>query len=238
MVFIQSDEEKRIAHHFDCSCALYGAIESIQDYKLVDINEISSGKYDMFIRRNLFVGSTEFMQEVFSRVNLNNVKLPLNSNRKSVIMTLKEAHEKVYSGEKLFIKPTSIKLFTGLVLDGSQYSCLSKLPDDTEVMVYEPFKEVIESEWRIYVNNNKIIDSRNYSGDFKINPDYGYCENVIKTTCADFPVAYTVDIGILSNSENVVIEFNDMWAIGNYGVPNEIYLKLLKQRYFEIINNA
>ena len=48
---------------------------------------------------------------------------------------------------------------------------------------------------------------------------------------------YTVDIGILENDENVVIEFNDMWAIGNYGIPNDIYLRALKGRYFEIINN-
>jgi hypothetical protein len=33
-----------------------------------------------------------------------------------------------------------------------------------------------------------------------------------------------------------VVEFNDMWAIGNYGVPNDLYVKALRDRYFEIIN--
>jgi hypothetical protein len=35
--------------------------------------------------------------------------------------------------------------------------------------------------------------------------------------------------------ENVIIEYNDMWAIGNYGMPNDLYLQLLKDRYFEIV---
>ena len=31
------------------------------------------------------------------------------------------------------------------------------------------------------------------------------------------------------------VESNDMWAIGNYGRPNDIYIRLLRDRYFEII---
>lgn len=51
----------------------------------------------------------------------------------------------------------------------------------------------------------------------------------------DFPKSYTIDVGILEDGENVVIEFNDMWGIGNYGVDNHTYLRLLKSRYFEIM---
>lgn len=42
----------------------------------------------------------------------------MNSNRESELITLGEAHERVSKGETLFIKPTELKLFTGLVLDG------------------------------------------------------------------------------------------------------------------------
>jgi len=54
----------------------------------------------------------------------------------------------------------------------------------------------------------------------------------------NFPISYTIDIGVLENGENVVIEFNDMWAIGNYGMDNSDYLSLLRQRYFEIIRQC
>jgi hypothetical protein len=57
-------------------------------------------------------------------------------------------------------------------------------------------------------------------------------------------MAYTIDVGILSSipfgsseRENVIIEFNDMWAIGNYGMENKRYLRMLVDRYFEIIKS-
>ncbi len=235
MVYIQSNKERTLAEHFDCSCALYGAIDSNLDYRLTSYEEVISGKFDMIIKKHLFVGSTEFMKEVFKRIELNDVRLPMNSNRICEIITLDEAHNIVKSGRNIFIKPIEIKLFTGFVLDDFQYTCLNNLPGDTKVMSYEPFKEVIESEWRIYIHNNKMIDSRNYAGEFIINPDYKYVNEVIKNNRNIFPCAYTIDIGILKSGENVVIEYNDMWAIGNYGIPNDLYLKLLRDRYFEIV---
>lgn len=148
-------------------------------------------------------------------------------------MTLKEAHD-VSINESIFIKPLEIKLFTGFVMDGMQHSSIAGLPEDTIVIAYEVI-ENIESEWRIYVREGSIIDSRNYSGDFMISPDYEYVLSVIKSN-KDFPSSYTIDIGILGDGDNCVIEFNDMWAIGNYGVPNDIYLRMLKKRYFEIMS--
>lgn len=235
MIYIQSDSDKKMPHHFDCACALYGTIESALDYMLITMEEVSSGKFDNLIRRNLFVGSVEFMTEVFKRIGISNVRLPENSNRESSIITLKEAHQRVSLGEKLFVKPLEIKLFTGLVLDGMTYTCLKNLPDETMLISYSPFESKIESEWRIYVHNHKMIDSRNYSGEFKISPDYNYIEGVILSNKDRFPQSYVIDIGILKNEKNVVIEYNDMWAIGNYGIPNDIYLRMLKDRYFEII---
>ncbi len=237
MIYIQSNNERTLAHHFDCACALYGAIDSAMDYRLTTLEEVASGKYDMLIKKNLFVGSTDFMREVFKRVGLNDVRLPLNSNRKCEIITLADAHNRVANGSKLFIKPIEIKLFTGLILDGMQYSCLNGLPHDTKVMAYEPFKERIESEWRIYIYNHKMIDARNYSGEFIISPNYQYVDEVIKGNKTNFPCAYTIDIGILTSNENVVVEYNDMWSIGNYGMPNDVYLRALKDRYFEIISS-
>jgi hypothetical protein len=234
MIYIQSDKERKLPHHFDCSCAMFGSIESARDFRLTSYEEIEIGKFDSLIKSRLFVGSTEFMQLVFSRIGKFDVRLPRNSNRESEIITLQEAHDRVRNGEKLFIKPTKIKLFTGLVLDGSIYSELRGVPLDTEVLAYKPFTKRLESEWRIYIHNSKIVDSRNYSGDFKINPDYNFIENIIREN-KDFPVAYTIDVGQFSDGENVVIEFNDMWAIGNYGMPNDLYLRLLSDRYFEIV---
>lgn len=245
MIYIQSNKERTLPHHFDAACAMYGAMDSALDYRLTPFEEVVSGKLDGLIRKNVFVGSVEFMREVFKRVGLNDVRLPMNSNRPCEIITLGEAHKRVAGGEKLFIKPVEIKLFTGLVLDGCIYSCLKNLPDDTKVMAYEPFKYPVVSEWRLYVHNGKIVDSRNYSGDFTLHPSYAYANSVIRELAPvnpdapskfKFPCAYTIDIGILKpHEENVVVELNDLWAIGNYGMPNDLYLRLLTDRYFEIM---
>ena len=39
MIYIQKNEHD-IPHHFDCACAMYGAIELGLDYKLVSFEEV------------------------------------------------------------------------------------------------------------------------------------------------------------------------------------------------------
>lgn len=235
MIYIQSDNERKLPHHFDCACALYGSIDSALDYRLTTYDEVTSGKFDSLINSNLFVGSVEFMNAVFSRIGLHDVRLPKNSNRTSKIITLGEAFSIVDSGHKLFIKPYDIKLFPAVILDGMEYSFLNKLPLETKVISYQPFNQKISSEWRLYIHNDKVVDSRNYAGDFKLSPNYEYVNSIILENIATFPSAYTIDIGIMESGDNVVVEFNDFWAIGNYGIPNDIYLRMLRDRYFEIV---
>jgi len=235
MIYIQSDKKLKLPHHFDVACALYGAQDSALDFRLTSFEEVASGKFDLVLKRNLFVGSSEFMREVFKRAGLGTVGVPCNSNREFRSMTLGEARAIANSGTKIFIKPYENKLFTGFVLDRCEYTSIKEIPEDTLVMAYEPFTHKLESEWRAYIHNHKVVYWSNYSGDFTVVPDYAYLKNVLEKNRNSFPVSYTADIGILQSGENVVVEFNDMWAIGNYGIPNDMYLRMLKDRYFEII---
>lgn len=235
MIYIQSDNNKIIPHHFDAASAMYGAIETEQKYKLVTFDEVQSGKFNSLIKSNLFVGSVEFMKEVFSKIGKENVRVPENSNREFKIMTLKEAKIIARSGQSVFIKPFDIKLFTGFILDQMVHKSISNIPDDTMVMVYDVFKSAIKSEFRCYIHRNNIIDIKIYSGDFFSSLNEEYLNKIININKHRFPVAYVIDIGVLESGENVVIEYNDMWAIGNYGMPNDLYLRLLKDRYFEIV---
>lgn len=241
MIYIQSNKERTLPHHFDAACALYGAEDNALDFRLTSFEEVESGKFDMILRKNLFVGSVEFMREVFRRAGIGSFSLPRNSDRDCRVITLSEAKAIASGGTDIFIKPVQNKLFTGFVLDRMQYTSISGLPDDTPVMAYEPFRQRLESEWRVYVHNHKAVYWANYSGDFAVAPDYGFVKRVLESNMDrtdPFPVSYTADIGILANGENVVVEFNDMWAIGNYGIPNDMYFRLLKDRYFEIMKEA
>lgn len=246
MILIQSESDRKLPHHFDAACALYGAKDSGEDYRLTSFEEIESSKLDMMLRINCScaVGSTEFMREVFKHLGKTDVRLPRNSNRQSEIITLAEAHQRVVAGEKLFIKPVETKQYgiSGLILDGMKYTILNDVSEETKFYAYQPFAKKLISEWRIYVHRHKMVDARNYSGDFCEMFNRTYANYVINQNKLDFPIAYTMDIGIFEEEdgvqmpENVVIEFNDMWAIGNYGMPNDLYLQLLKDRYYEIKN--
>ncbi len=235
MVYIQSNEGRVRPHHFDAACAMYGCIETGEDYHLVPFDMLDNGSYNERLRRNLCVGSVEFMNEVFKRIGITaQPRVPINSNRHCRTMSLSEVMK---LSEDVFIKPLKTKLFTGFVLDGFQYTCLDKIPGDTTVLVYEPFKSRIISEWRVYIHNNKVVYAGNYAGDPLLAPCHVYVDERVQENGRSFPVSYTIDIGILYGGENVVIEYNDMWAIGNYGMPNDLYLRLLKDRYFQIISN-
>lgn len=234
MIYIQSDLERKLPYDFEQACALYGAIANGQNIRLTSFEEITSGKFDNLIRQHLFVGSVEFMNEVFSRIKLH---VPaMVPYQEFTIQKLSNVKLQIIDGRKLFVKPTKIKLFGGMVYDRMSVTSLNPYPEDTDVFVMEPFKHKIISEWRCYVSGKAIFDSRNYAGNFKISPDYNFVEKIIKTL-DNYPSAYTIDVGILENGENIVIEFNDMWAIGNYGMDNSDYYKLLRNRYFEIIND-
>jgi len=235
MTYIQSNEERTMPHHFDACCAMYGAIDLGNPYRLTTFDEVKSGKFDNLIKNNLFMGSVEFMTEVFDRVN-KSPKLPRNSNNPFVFMTLGEARENVKYGNRIFIKPVQLKLFTGMVLDNSGYNCLAGIPDDTTVMVYDVFEEDILSEWRIYVNRYEIEDARNYAGSPLLTPDYKMIQKEIDENREQgFPCAYTIDVAKFETLPDTIIEFNDMWAIGNYGVPNYRYWHMLRNRYKEIM---
>lgn len=232
MLYIQSDIRCEIPINFDSACAMYGAIENGQKYELININDVRFNT-DVF-KTNLAVGTVEFMQKIFKSLGISEVKLPKNSNRKSEIMTLEEALFLASEDESRFIKPVQTKLFDGFVLDKCKYSCLEEIPLETKIYAYQPFESEIVTEWRFYIHNHKIVGSGNYAGDYW-QPHCHSVEKVIKENESTFPIAYTIDVGVLESGRLVVIEFNDAWSIGNYGLDNVVYLQMLKDRYFEIV---
>jgi hypothetical protein len=235
MIYIQSDKERALPHHFDAACALYGAIDSGLDYRLTSTEEMQSGKFDLLFRKNPVIGSADFMSEVFLRLD-KTPRLPKLSDRDAIQTTLEDARKRIEPGEAYFLKPCRHKLFSGCIFNQQTAGRLSQWEGSTEVLLYEPFNSNILSEWRLYIAGGKIVDSRNYSGDFTLNPDYTTAASKI-ALLNDFPCTYVADVGILADGTNVIVEFNDMWAIGNYGIENTLYLDLLTRRYLEIMNN-
>lgn len=137
-----------------------------------------------------------------------------------------------------FVKPKNeVKRFTGTVIDS----------DFWKHSILKPYKgcdmfvsEVVDilSEWRVFIHKNKVYGCQFYSGnplqmldEFPI----GLLLNCLK----DMPVSYTLDFGVIqteNGEETVLIEINDMWGTGTYGVDPFNYVCAYVDRWNEIID--
>jgi hypothetical protein len=77
----------------------------------------------------------------------------------------------------------------------------------------------------------------NYSGAFLSVPDWTMVYKAIDLY-KDAPVSYTIDVAILKDGSTEIVEFNDFWAIGSYGLSSDIYAQMLRDRYFEIVGGV
>lgn len=134
----------------------------------------------------------------------------------------------------LFIKPhTQIKAFTGFVATDD----LTKKVFSENYDGWVLFQDVIEivSEYRLYVSNNRPIGMKHYRGDCLTQPSEAFvrnCFNSVKSTIDHH--SYTLDFGVLDNGYTVLIEINDGWAIGNYGLEPQTYYLFVRNRWLQM----
>lgn len=153
--------------------------------------------------------------------------------RKVYTSTLGEAKK---INQKIFIKPLAVKLFRGLVCNNTIHTLVETAmhPDDTEIYISEPVEFV--SEYRVFVNHDFIVGCKHYAGDFTITPHF----NLISQAIADYrsaPIAYAIDFGITKDGRTLLIEVNDAWALGCYGLDSKTYARVLLNRWMEIISH-
>jgi hypothetical protein len=140
-----------------------------------------------------------------------------------------------------FIKPMNdVKLFTGEVITtDEQLSYLNEyggVSYETEVFVSAVLPP-IASEYRCFVHEDRLVGIQYYLGDFSKYPNVEMIHDMIRcyktSNCA-----YTLDIGVLENGSTVLIEINDMWAIGSYGMDAKTYSLMCVRRMREIGRQA
>lgn len=137
-----------------------------------------------------------------------------------------------------FIKPgDEYKLFTGYVVKSSNdlLSTKSIVQPETKILMSECVNFV--SEYRCFVLNKEMVGCKNYKGDFKIFPNVSIMENAIKDY-ANQPIAYSIDFGVTDKRETLLIEMNDAFGLGSYGLDKIIYCKILEARWDEIIMSS
>jgi hypothetical protein len=136
----------------------------------------------------------------------------------------------------IFIKPVRHKLFTGFMMSGSFDDTIRLAPysPDTEVWV-SPIVDFI-SEYRCYILKKEILGVHYYRGDWSKAPDRKTIENAISAWKSQ-PVAWTLDVGVISDGRTLLVEVNDGYSIGNYGMKATSYARMIEARWEELVTN-
>jgi hypothetical protein len=134
----------------------------------------------------------------------------------------------------VFFKPVKEKLFTGFVWrspDGDRMR-VATFGDDVEVWVSERVDFV--SEYRCFVNGGKIVGCRHYNGDWSVVPSRGVVEEAVEAYKSS-PRAYSIDFGVTRGGTTLLVEVNDAYALGAYGLPSVLYANMIEARWGELM---
>lgn len=134
---------------------------------------------------------------------------------------------------RCFVKPVQQKLFTGLVWspdDPIARLNVAVYPHDTPVMVTDVMEFL--SEYRCFVRNDELIGVKHYRGDWSESLDRSVVEEAVRSGRGKgMPRAYALDMGVLNSHETALVEVNEGYALGSYGLPSLLYARFLETRW-------
>lgn len=133
----------------------------------------------------------------------------------------------------IFIKPVEHKVFTGFVhrCDGESRMRVVTCPDKLEVWTSEVVEFV--SEHRVFILRGEILDVRRYKGNWSTAPNREVVEHAVRLW-KTAPAAACLDVGVTSSGQTLLVEANDGFAFGNYGLTSTCYARMLSARWFEL----
>lgn len=133
----------------------------------------------------------------------------------------------------IFIKPVyDAKRFTGIVVNSTRdlITCGGSL-GDTDVWCSDVVN--FTAEWRCYVRYGEILDIRRYKGEWGQHFDRNIVKAAIKKYTTS-PRGYGIDFGVTDRGDTLVVEVNEGYSLGSYGIESIKYAKLLSARWTEL----
>lgn len=151
--------------------------------------------------------------------------------------SVREQIDEDYIKFPVFIKPNGrAKEFIAGILEneGMFQRHMSSIPDETEVLLSEVVDFV--SEYRGYICQGELLGILHYKGDIRVFPDMKVVDEAIDVyTNNGAPAGYSMDFGITSDGRTLLVECNDGWSLGNYGLEPSKYCRLLGRRWYEMM---
>lgn len=132
----------------------------------------------------------------------------------------------------VFVKSVADKEITGVLVQTPKdlIGC-GNWETDIPIWCSEPVKFV--SEWRCFVRYGRILDVRQYKGRWEDMPDTQVIKKAIQAY-TNAPAGYSADFGLTDEGKTILIEINDGYALGSYGLFYLDYAKLLAARWAEL----
>lgn len=132
---------------------------------------------------------------------------------------------------KWFVKSNDkIKSFSGIItFDGT-----SQIPESIQLPIgnYQFSKYInIQSEWRAFIYEGKLVGLQNYAGEFTLFPNVCLIKKMIKEYTSA-PIAYTLDVGVNDNS-TFIIECHLLFSCGLYCFKDLTILPQMFNRAFK-----
>ncbi len=220
-------EENGVPFDNFCSDAAIGAQDAgIECIPFSDIKQVNMNPYNIVVTT-----VEESLEWLCQNIQAIDDKWATHfKKRKEVITTIDEINS-----YPCFIKPyKQIKAFTGIIVNDIREAKLFTQDFKDSISCQEIVD--FESEYRVYIHKDRgILGVKHYLGDPYITPDKSFVEQVYKESKENLDQnSYTLDVGIDVNGENYLIEINDGWSVGNYGLNPIDYFSFVKTRWLQI----
>ena len=147
---------------------------------------------------------------------------------------IKQMKLKNIRDEKLpvFIKSVEDKAAPGIVInswtDLEEYKWL-----DPEFDIYCSECVHFVSEWRCFMIYGQLADIRFYYGDESVKCDQSIIYAAIRAY-PKMPAGCALDFGVTDDGRTLLIEMNDGYSLGIYGLDPTLYARLLTARWAEL----
>ena len=194
-------------------------------------------------RTTLVVGGTVAVHTALRQIGVT-VPAPLNlpdelaayRGRRVWTSTLADVRSTFREGPAgpVFVKPLAeTKSFAGSLIAGeADLGRLEHLDGELALQAAEPVQFV--SEWRYYVHRREVVGLAHYKGDWSAVPD----SVTVRRAVADYttgPVAYALDFGVSEDGRTFLVEANDAFALGPYGLDAVRYATMLEDRWLQLV---
>lgn len=146
-------------------------------------------------------------------------------------------------GAGYFVKPVKDKVFTGHVISSiSDLMGCGNHSEDYEILVSETLD--IAAEWRVFILYDRILDVRPYGiildrsrKSYRYHYDSKVLDQMIEafTKWEDRPMACSMDICCTKDGRTLLVEINDAYALGCYGLSSVMYARFITARWSQLL---